>query len=46
MLNWINKYVGLPLFTKQDPEGEEFWGGFRSEDEEVANMPGQGLVST
>jgi len=27
VLNWINKYVGLPPFTGQDPDNAEYWGG-------------------
>jgi dipeptidyl aminopeptidase/acylaminoacyl peptidase len=27
VLNWINKYVGLPQFTSQDPNDPEWWGG-------------------
>ena len=46
MLNWINKFAGLPPFTKQDPEGDEFWGGAREEGEEVVEMEGQGRVET
>ncbi|KAK5120402.1 hypothetical protein LTR85_006341 [Meristemomyces frigidus] len=46
VLNWINKHVGLPAYTKEDPEGEEFWGGARSEKEEVADMPAQGKPET
>ena len=34
VLNWINKYAGLPPFTTEDPESEAFWGGTRGEEEE------------
>lgn len=27
VLNWINKYVGLPKFTDEDAEDAEYWGG-------------------
>lgn len=27
VLNWINKYVGLPPFSKEDPKDEDYWGG-------------------
>ena len=46
MLNFINKFVGLPPFTKQDPDGDEFWGGVREESEDVVNMETQGKVET
>lgn len=46
VLNWINKYVGLPSFTKQDPNGEDFWGGMRESGEELVEMEGQGKIET
>lgn len=46
VLNWINKYVGLPPFTKQEPDVEDFWGGVRQKGEEVVEMEGQGRVET
>lgn len=27
VFNWINKYVGLPPFIDEDPNGAEYWGG-------------------
>lgn len=46
VLNWINKHVGLPAFTEDDPQSEEFWGGVRYENERVADMPTQGKPET
>ena len=46
VLKWINKHVGLPSYTEEDPDGEDFWGGVRHESEEVAEMPGQGKPET
>ncbi|KAK4549991.1 hypothetical protein LTR36_002958 [Oleoguttula mirabilis] len=46
VLNWINKHVGLPTYTDEGPESEEFWGGVRSEKDEVAEMPTQGKPET
>jgi dipeptidyl aminopeptidase/acylaminoacyl peptidase len=46
VLNWINKYTGLPPYTEQDPNGEEFWGGAREEKESLADMPAQGKPET
>lgn len=42
VLNWINKYAGLPAFTEEDPEGDEFWGGVRAKDEVVEEIVTQG----
>ncbi len=33
VLNWINKYAGLPPHTIQFPDDEQFWGGVKSENE-------------
>ena len=46
VLNFINKYVGLPTFTEEDPKGEAYFGGWRSEGEEAADMPAQGKPET
>jgi len=46
VLNWINRHVGLPPYTKEDPSGHGFWGGVREEEEEVTDMPGQGKPET
>lgn len=46
VLNWINKYAGLPPYTEEDPQSEEFWGGVRDEKDEVADMPAQGKPET
>lgn len=42
VLNWINKYVGLPPFSTEDPESEEFRGGTRAKEEEVTEIMSQG----
>lgn len=46
VLNFINNYVGLPPFTKQDPDGEDFWGGIREQGGELVEMEGQGRIET
>ena len=46
VINWINKFVGLPPLTEQNPDGEEFWGGVREEREDLAQMPAQGKPKT
>ena len=46
VLNWINKYVGLPPYTDEDPSGEKFWGGSRAGKEEVVEMMTQGKPET
>ena len=46
VLNWINKYAGLPPFTTEDPESDEFWCGIRNENEVVAGMMTQGKPET
>ncbi|KAK3716649.1 hypothetical protein LTR37_006279 [Vermiconidia calcicola] len=46
VLNWCNKHVGLPAFTEEDPETEEFWGGVRREREQVVEMVGLGKPET
>ncbi|KAK3117510.1 hypothetical protein LTR53_001027 [Teratosphaeriaceae sp. CCFEE 6253] len=46
VLNWINKYVGLPPYTTEDPDSDEFWGGVREEKAEPAQMPAQGKPET
>lgn len=45
VLNWIRKYVGLPLFADEDVEGLEYFGGER-ERGEVEGMVGQGRPET
>jgi dipeptidyl aminopeptidase/acylaminoacyl peptidase len=44
VLNWINKYVGLPAFAEEDVESEEFYGGVREAKAEVESLPTQGKV--
>lgn len=46
VLNWMNKYTGLPPYTTQNPDDEDFWGGMREEKEAVADMPVQGKPET
>ncbi len=46
VLNWINKYAGLPPYTKDDPDGDDFWGGVRGDKDEVVEMAGQGKPET
>ncbi len=47
VLNWINKYAGLPAFAGEDPESEEYFGGVKDEAEaEPAEMPAQGKPET
>nr|POE49486.1 putative dipeptidyl-peptidase 5 [Quercus suber] len=47
VLNWINKYTGLPAYSEQLPSDDEFWGGLRSEEEgEAADKPSQGKLET
>ena len=41
VLNWINKHVGLPPFTDEDPESDDYFGGLQEEKAEPANMPVQ-----
>jgi dipeptidyl aminopeptidase/acylaminoacyl peptidase len=42
VLNWINHYVGLPAFTDEDPDSDEFWGGAREPAQELVEMASQG----
>ncbi|KAK4984386.1 hypothetical protein LTR50_006641 [Elasticomyces elasticus] len=42
VLNWINKHVGLPPFSQEDEDSDEFYGGVREKDEEPATMMAQG----
>ncbi|SMR52933.1 unnamed protein product [Zymoseptoria tritici ST99CH_1E4] len=44
VLNWINKYAGLPAFAEEGEESEELYGGFREAKKEVEDMPTQGKV--
>ena len=46
VINWINKFVGLPAFADEEVEGEEFFGGRREAKEEVVEMVGQGKPET
>ncbi|EMC95414.1 hypothetical protein BAUCODRAFT_578118 [Baudoinia panamericana UAMH 10762] len=42
VLNWINKFMGLPPYSTDDPNGNEFWGGIKSEKEGPPDVPAQG----
>ena len=42
VLNWINKYAGLPAFTEEDHHSDAFFGGIREDKEAVTEMPTQG----
>ena len=46
VLNFINRFVGLPAFTEEDPRGEVYFGGWREEGEAVAEMPAMGKPET
>ena len=46
VLNWINKYAGLPPFMDQDPSSEEYWGGTRQEKGEAVEIMSQGKPET
>jgi dipeptidyl aminopeptidase/acylaminoacyl peptidase len=46
VLNWINKYDGLPPYTNEDPDDASFWGGVRDEEEDVTEMVAQGKPET
>lgn len=45
VLNWINKHVGLPPYSKEDVDEDAFWGGRRGA-EELVEMDGQGKPET
>lgn len=49
VLNWINRFVGLPAFAAEDDEeggGVEFFGGERKAEKEVVDMVGMGKPET
>ncbi|WPH02345.1 Hypothetical protein R9X50_00520800 [Acrodontium crateriforme] len=46
VLNWINKFTGLPAYTDEDPNGDSFWGGVVEGKEENSAMPIQGKPET
>ncbi|KAK5721087.1 hypothetical protein LTR15_007051 [Elasticomyces elasticus] len=46
VLNWVNKHAGLPPYTTEDPDSDEFWGGARDSKTELADMPIQGKPET
>lgn len=46
VLNFVNKFVGLPQFCEEDGENLEFFGGVREGQEEVVEMVGMGKPET
>lgn len=46
VLNWINKHVGLPALSEEDPEGEKFFGGEKAAGEESVDMMALGKPET
>jgi hypothetical protein len=46
VLNWINKYAGLPPYCEDDEESEHFFGGFKEDKAELVEMAGMGKPET
>jgi hypothetical protein len=46
VLNWINKYAGLPPYCEDDEESENFLGGFKEDKTELVEMAGMGKPET
>jgi hypothetical protein len=46
VLNWINKYAGLPPYCDDDEESENFFGGFKEDKTELVEMAGMGKPET
>ncbi|CAD0085932.1 unnamed protein product [Aureobasidium mustum] len=46
VLNWINKYAGLPPYCNDDEESEDFFGGFKEDKAELVEMAGMGKPET
>ncbi|KAH0363173.1 alpha/beta-hydrolase, partial [Aureobasidium melanogenum] len=46
VLNWINKYAGLPPYCEDDEESEAFFGGFKEDKAELVEMAGMGKPET
>ncbi|KAI5272283.1 alpha/beta-hydrolase [Aureobasidium subglaciale] len=46
VLNWINKYAGLPAYCGDDEESEKFFGGVKESKEELVEMAGMGRPET
>ena len=46
VLNWINKYSGLPPYCDDDGESESFLGGFKEDKQELVEMAGMGKPET
>ncbi|CAD0082479.1 unnamed protein product [Aureobasidium vineae] len=46
VLNWINKYAGLPAYCEDDEESENFFGGVKEDKKELVEMAGMGKPET
>ncbi|KAG9950620.1 alpha/beta-hydrolase, partial [Aureobasidium melanogenum] len=46
VLNWINKYAGLPSYCDDDEESEIFFGGLKEDKAELVEMAGMGKPET
>ncbi|THW85630.1 alpha/beta-hydrolase [Aureobasidium pullulans] len=46
VLNWINKYVGLPAYCEDDEESADFFGGLKQDGGKTVEMPGMGKPET
>ena len=46
VLNWINKYAGLPPYCNDDEESGNFFGGFKEDKAELVEMAGMGKPET
>lgn len=46
VLNWINKYAGLPAYCEDDEGSENFFGGFKADKAELVEMAGMGKPET
>ncbi|KAI4731738.1 alpha/beta-hydrolase [Aureobasidium sp. EXF-10728] len=46
VLNWINKYAGLPPYCEDDEESETFFGGVKEDQGELVEMAGMGKPET
>lgn len=45
VLNFINKYVGLPPFADESPDDEAYYGGLKEDGKELAELPTMGTSS-
>ena len=46
VLNWINKYVGLPAYCEDNEESADFFGGLKQDGGKTVEMPGMGKPET